>query len=276
QVADGLGQRELELLQAARHPDRPALVPEVPLDLAHDGGRGVGGELHAALQVEPVDRLDQPDRGDLGEVVQPLAAVPEPARKVLHQRQMQFDQVAADTRPFRILGRQLGQSFEQLAGARPVGRGVLDPHGLRRSLGDLVVLGHLDLELAAHPDLEPLNPAAPGVPELTFSRRLRSTIDTWSSGPRLESTVPARAESTVQAKVSRAGIRGSAAVTDTVIVISSAPRSKAHSRFVPGIAWESSIAQASSTAMRRSSISSRVKSSRAARPAVAVRSTDRY
>src|SRR5205814_6678697 len=57
QVADGLGQRELELLQAARYPDRPALVPEVPLDLADDGGRGVGGELHAALQVEPVDRL---------------------------------------------------------------------------------------------------------------------------------------------------------------------------------------------------------------------------
>ena len=100
-------------------------------------------------------------------------------------------------------------------------------------------------------------------------------METWSSGPSRESTVPARADSTVQAKVSLAGICGSAAVTDTVIVISSAPRSKAHSRFVPGIAWESSIAQASSTAMRRSSISSRVKSSRAARPAVAVRSTDR-
>ena len=101
-------------------------------------------------------------------------------------------------------------------------------------------------------------------------------METWSSAPSRESTVPARAESTVQAKVSLAGICGSAAVTDTVIVISSAPRSKAHSRFVPGIAWESSIAQASSTAMRRSSISSSVKSSLAARPAVAVRSTDRY
>ena len=100
-------------------------------------------------------------------------------------------------------------------------------------------------------------------------------METWSSAPSRESTVPARAESTVQAKVSLAGIRGSAAVTETVIVISSAPRSKAHSRLVPGIAWASSIAQASSTAMRRSSISSRVKSSRAASPAVAVRSTDR-
>ena len=87
--------------------------------------------------------------------------------------------------------------------------------------------------------------------------------------------MPASAESTVQAKVSGAGITGSAAVTETVIVISSADRSKAHSRLVPGIAWASSIAHASSTAMRRSSISSKVKSSLAARPAVAVRSTDR-
>ena len=127
----------------------------MPLDLAHDGGRGVGGKLHAALQVEPVDRLDQPDRGDLGEVVEPLAAVAEPAREVLHQRQVQLDQVAADTSPFGILGRQYGQPLEQLAGPRPVGRGVLDPHGLRGGLGHLVVLGHLDLELAAHPDLVP-------------------------------------------------------------------------------------------------------------------------
>ena len=37
EFADGLGQRELELLQPSRHADRPALVPEVPLDLAHDG-----------------------------------------------------------------------------------------------------------------------------------------------------------------------------------------------------------------------------------------------
>ena len=115
----------------------------------------------------------------------------------------------------------------------------------------------------------------PGCPAVTFSRCLHSTMDTWSSSPSRESTVPARAESTVQAKVSRAGTCGSAAVTETVIVMSSAPRSKAHSRLVPGIAWESSIAQASSTAMRRSSISSSVKSSLAARPAVAVRSTDR-
>src|SRR5271170_3885444 len=129
-------------------------------------------------------------------------------------------------------------------------------------LDHVELLGHLDLEFAAHPDL-------------WVSRLLRSTIATISPGPSRESTVPARADSTVQEKVSLAGMRGSAAVTDTVMVISSAPRSKAHSRLVPGIAWGSSIAHASSTAMRRSSISSRVKSSLAARPAVAVRSTER-
>ena len=80
-------------------------------------GRGVGGELHAALQVEPVDRLDQPDRGDLGEVVEPLAAVAEPAGEVLHQRQVQLDQLAADTR--RRSGRR--------AAARPAARTARGP-----------------------------------------------------------------------------------------------------------------------------------------------------
>src|SRR5450432_3434455 len=79
QLADRLGQRELQLLEPPRHADGPALVPEVPLDLAHDRGRGVGRELDAALKVESVDRLDQPDGRDLGEVVEPLAAVAEPA-----------------------------------------------------------------------------------------------------------------------------------------------------------------------------------------------------
>src|SRR5260370_19894277 len=151
---------------------------------------------------------------------------------------------------------------------------MLDTHSFRGHLGDRELLGHLDLELAAHPDLVPDAPDLS--PDCGVARCLRSTMETGSSGPSLESTVPARAESTVQAKVSLAGMRGSAAITDTVIVISSALRSKAHSRLVPGIAWASSIAHASSTAMRRSSISSRVKSSLAARPAVAVRRTERY
>src|SRR5262249_39034728 len=60
---------ELELLQPPGYPDVPGTVPEVPLDLADDGGYGVGGEVVAVLRVEPVDGLDQADNGDLGQVV---------------------------------------------------------------------------------------------------------------------------------------------------------------------------------------------------------------
>src|SRR5260370_27680315 len=113
--------------------------------------------------------------------------------------------------------------------------GALDRGSLalgRLGRNHLELLGHLDLEFAAHADLDPER----------VSRRLRSTMATWSSGPSRESTAPASADSTVQAKVSLAGMHGSAAATETVIVISSVPRSKAHSRFVPVIAWGRSIA----------------------------------
>jgi hypothetical protein len=89
------------------------------------------------------------------------------------------------------------------------------------------------------------------------------------------STSPASAVSTVQAKVSREGSCPSSVSTLTSMRMASAVSSKVHSRSAPGTACVSSIAQASSTAIRRSSMSSIVKSSREARLAVAVRSTDR-
>jgi hypothetical protein len=75
--------------------------------------------------------------------------------------------------------------------------------------------------------------------------------------------------------VSLAGTRPSrvGAVTSTVSVGGSSVNRQYNS--VSATTCASNIAQASSTAIRRSSISSIVKSSRAARPAVAVRSTDR-
>src|SRR6185312_4776786 len=208
--------------------------------------------------VEPVDGLDKPDGRDLGEVVEPLAPVAEPPRQVLDQRQVQLDQGGPDPGALGVVGRQHGEPFEQLPRLRPVGRGVLRPRQRRRFLADR----NLNLDLVFAAQLHP-------------PRRLARTIETLSSGPSLESTEPASADSTVHANVSRAGILASAVVTDTVIVTRSAPSSKTHSRSVPGMAWASSIAHASSIAMRRSSISSRVKSSRAASPAAAVRSTDR-
>ncbi len=84
-----------QLLQPPRHPDGPALVAEVALDLADDRGRRVGGELHAAIGVEAVDGLDEPDRADLDEVLEGLAAVAEAAGAVLDQRQVQVHQRVA-------------------------------------------------------------------------------------------------------------------------------------------------------------------------------------
>src|SRR3954468_16619317 len=91
ELAGRLGQRQLELLEAPRNADRPTLVPEMPLDLADDRRSGVGRELDTAFEVEPVDRLDQTDRGDLNQVVERLAAVAEAARQVLDQRQVHLD-----------------------------------------------------------------------------------------------------------------------------------------------------------------------------------------
>ncbi len=94
------GQRQPQLLEPPRHTYRPALVAEVPLDLTDDGGGGVGGELHAALRVEAVHGLDQADGGHLGEVVQRLAAVAEPAGQVLDERQVHAHQPIAQLRAY--------------------------------------------------------------------------------------------------------------------------------------------------------------------------------
>ena len=90
-----------QLLEPARHPDRPALVAEVALDLADDRRGGVRRELDAAVGVEAVDRLDQPDRADLDEVLERLAAVAEAAGAVLDQRQVQVHQRVAGGVPAR-------------------------------------------------------------------------------------------------------------------------------------------------------------------------------
>ena len=66
---------DVQLLEPARDAHRPAAVAEVPLDLTDDVRRRVSRQLHPALDVEPVDRLDQADRADLDQVVELLAAV---------------------------------------------------------------------------------------------------------------------------------------------------------------------------------------------------------
>jgi hypothetical protein len=53
----------------------------VALDLAEDGRRRVRREAHLAREVEALDRLHDPDAGDLDEVVERLAAAGVAARQ---------------------------------------------------------------------------------------------------------------------------------------------------------------------------------------------------
>ena len=102
ELLDRAVDREVELLQPARHLDRPALVAKVALDLADDRRRRIGRELDAAFEIEAVDRLEQADRADLHEIVERLAAVRELHREIAHEIEVRDDELVAQ--PF-VLGR---------------------------------------------------------------------------------------------------------------------------------------------------------------------------
>lgn len=150
ELRGGRGQRQPQFLEAARHPHRPALVPEVALDLADHRGGGVRRELHTPVRVEPVHGLDQPDRGHLGQVVQRLPAVAEAAGQVLHQRQMHPHQPVAQLGLLRRTVGQLPQLEEQGPGPAAV-MWIVVP-----------VLAHLArppcLRLLLHRDVDALGP----------------------------------------------------------------------------------------------------------------------
>ena len=74
--------RERALLEIARHVQGPALVAEVPLQLAENGRRGVARELRAPSGLEAVDRLDQAEARDLEQVVERLVRVGVAQREV--------------------------------------------------------------------------------------------------------------------------------------------------------------------------------------------------
>src|SRR5207248_3043911 len=86
QLLDQPRDLDVQLLQSAGHANRPALVAEMTLDLADDVRSRVGGQLDAAVEVEPVDRLDQADRADLDEIVELLAPVRVPPRQRADER----------------------------------------------------------------------------------------------------------------------------------------------------------------------------------------------
>jgi hypothetical protein len=64
----------------------------VALDLARDGWACKRGELDAALRLEAIDGLDQPDRPDLHQVVELRSVANEVSRDGTNQREIVEDQ----------------------------------------------------------------------------------------------------------------------------------------------------------------------------------------
>ena len=106
---------EIELLQAARHLDGPALVAKVSFDLADDRRRRIGRELDAAFQIEAIDGLEQSDRADLHQVVERLAAIRKPHREKSNQVEVHDDELVAQS---LVLGVRRFRVVRNAAGAR--------------------------------------------------------------------------------------------------------------------------------------------------------------
>src|SRR5206468_1513613 len=83
------------LLRVAWEPDGPGPVAQVAPDLARHGESGVGAEVDAVARVEAIDRLDQPDRANLNQVLERLARASESSRDRFDERQMSCDQLLA-------------------------------------------------------------------------------------------------------------------------------------------------------------------------------------
>jgi hypothetical protein len=64
----------------------------MPLDLAVDRGDREGREVDPPVDLEAVDRVDEPDRADLHEILVGLAAADVPARKPADEREVLLDE----------------------------------------------------------------------------------------------------------------------------------------------------------------------------------------
>jgi hypothetical protein len=102
QILDELGcacpEGRIELLNAAWDPDRPRSVAEVSLDLAVDRRDRERRKINTAVELEPVDRVDQPDRADLDEILELLAPADVAPSQLPYEREVLSDQAVARRR----------------------------------------------------------------------------------------------------------------------------------------------------------------------------------
>ena len=206
-------------------------------DLAADRRHGEGEEVGAALGREPVDRVDQPDRRHLHEIVQRLAAAREPAGDVLGHRQVPGDQYVAHRLPTGVVGGErgvLGQQRDEVA-VLGVGRGHRGgaPACLSSRMPTVgaAVISAVGAVLPEGLDVVGEGLQHPPAERVRGHRRVRRSPRARARAPRCAR----RARGTCIAAC------------------------------VAGAATSTSVAQASSTAIRRSEIASRSKSARAAR-----------
>jgi hypothetical protein len=98
------------------------VIAEVPLDLADDRRQGVSGEREAATDVEAVDRLEEPQTGDLVDVLERLARARVSRGELSGERQeTPDDRVAID----RVV--VIGEPLEQpTIGGKTVSRRSLE------------------------------------------------------------------------------------------------------------------------------------------------------
>ena len=86
-------ERRRALLLPARDPDRRRAIADVPAKLAPDGRDGIRRERNAPAGVEAARCGDEPDGGDLHEIVERLAAPGEAAGERMDERQVPVDEI---------------------------------------------------------------------------------------------------------------------------------------------------------------------------------------
>ncbi len=113
ELADPLAELEQPFLQRPLHVHLPALVPEVPLDLAGDARLGVRGQAPADLRVEVVDGLEQAHVPHLHKVLGGLRAAPVAVRTGPDQGPVPADQHLTGSRPLGAAPRLRPDHAEQ-------------------------------------------------------------------------------------------------------------------------------------------------------------------